>query len=464
MSGLINFTNIPNHMVSGLSGEELQWVTEESNSRYLLELDAGLFEKLLEDGEVPAENDIDVDLKDLDEAIKKEMDEAEEASIPQSTKFSTDQHVFKFKAFLSSKGLSTNIESMPASFLSNYLRLYYFRLRCKDGRPYAPRSLIGIRAAIHRYLISPKVNRPINILKDQEFNRANGMIKTMIGKWLREGQKSKRYDAIEKGDLMKIRNYFDRSCPVTLQHEIWFNMMYYFGFRGRETIAQLNMDSFDIRKDDTGRSFLYIKHQLLTKSVKASLSQKQFENIQVARMYDVPENPNVCPITGFQLYKSKCKQTNVHLFPMPMSKWNESQWYCDKRNLGKDKLGVMMKDISRVAGLQKTYTNHCLRVTVVSELNAQGFQPDQISSVTGHKTTDSLTRYVRRRDAEKRHISDALTSGFGANKCSKNESDEITISSEGQEKNINVRLPQGSTLTVKFDGQFKDCTFNLHSS
>ena len=182
---MLNLSNVPNAQISGLSDEELSWVTSESNSRFVVELDAKLFEEL---GAVDLK---DMEFNDLEPDIIKEMDEAEEANIPESTKFSTSQHVSKFKSFLSAKGLSENIETMPATFLNSYLRLFYYSLGCKDGRPYAPRSLIGIRAAIQRFFNSPKVNRKINIISDQEFVRANSMLKTMIGKWLREGKKSK---------------------------------------------------------------------------------------------------------------------------------------------------------------------------------------------------------------------------------------------------------------------------------
>ena len=154
----------------------------------------------------------------LENDIIKEMDEAENSAIPMSTKFSTKQHVTKFKMFLSSKQLSTNIEEMPVSFLALYLRYFYFHLRCKDGRPYSPRSLIGIRAAIHRHLTSSDVNRCINIMKDSEFDRANKMLKTMIGKWLKEGSKSKQFCTIEKGDLKKnsclFRPFYTRSSSA----------------------------------------------------------------------------------------------------------------------------------------------------------------------------------------------------------------------------------------------------------
>ena len=154
MTGLINLTNLPNQQVSGLNEEELKWVTNQSSDRYVVELDPTMFNELLED--YTNADQEEEEYKDLDDEVMREMDQAELEGIPTSTKFGTMQHVSKFKSFLLSKGLSQDIEEMPATFLNKYLRLFYFSLKCKDGSPYTPRSLIGIRAAIHRYLISRK--------------------------------------------------------------------------------------------------------------------------------------------------------------------------------------------------------------------------------------------------------------------------------------------------------------------
>ena len=128
-------------MVSGVSDEELQWITHESNDRYIKELSA----EFLKEFQSPEE-----DYADIENDIINEMNEAEKSNVPNSTAFSTQQWVKKFKAFLEENELSSALFE-PVRFLSQYLRYFYDRLKRKDGVPYAPRSLIGIRAAIHRY-------------------------------------------------------------------------------------------------------------------------------------------------------------------------------------------------------------------------------------------------------------------------------------------------------------------------
>lgn len=450
---LLNLENVPGNMVSGLGTDELEWVTTESSDRFVLELDPDFLK------EMNSEDDTEWGMLESD--IIKEMDEAEKSAIPMSTKFNTKQHVAKFKNFLSSKGLSIQIENMPVSFLALYLRFFYFNLRCKDGRPYSPRSLIGIRAAIHRHLTSPEVNRSINIMKDSQFDRANGMLKTMIGKWLKEGSKSKQFDTIEKGDFKKIRLYFDRSTAEILQQEIWFTLSFYFGFRGREVLSNLKMDHLSVGTDEDQREYVFINHQYLSKNVKASLSQKEFANFQTARMYDNPSDENKCPVSAFKLYKSKCPVNNDNLFPMPKkTSKNDRYWYCESRGLGKNAIGIMMRTISEKAKLNKIYTNHCVRVSVVNELDSNGFTNEQICSVTGHKNLTSVDKYKRQRDSEKRKISDAITESF-------NEEVVIVPSKSSfiskENENINIDLPTGGNVTFKFDGNFNGCNFHIHT-
>ena len=204
----LNLQNIPGEMISGLSTNELEWVSVESIDRYLSELTPSFFDNM------EAEKMID-EYSILDKDIMTEIDDLEKELTPKSTQQQTISHIRKFKTFLESKNLSPNIESMPVRFLADYLRYFYFSLRCKDGSFYAPRSLVGIRASIHRYLTSAEVNRQINILKDREFCRANAVLKAMVGKWIHEGNKSKSYPAIEPSDMTKLRRYFTRTTPNT---------------------------------------------------------------------------------------------------------------------------------------------------------------------------------------------------------------------------------------------------------
>ena len=95
-------------------------------------------------------------------------------------------------------------------------------------------------------------------------------------------------------------------------------------------------------------------------------------------------------------------------------------------------------------------TLHSVRVGTVTVLDSEGFSHSDISTVTGHKTIESVSRYVRNTsDAKRQKMSDALRAAMQS----------------GSEININGNLASTSTIQisdvpkVNFNGTFNDCTF-----
>lgn len=453
-TSLIDFQKIQGGAISGLEGHEIEKLLRRETD---IEVMPDITDHINIDEAVFAELEREMYYKDLDGEIKSQMDQAELDGIPQSTKFSTKHHVDKFKNFLSKNNLPNDIESMPVKYLAQYLRFYYFSLKTKDGELYSPNSLIGIRASIQRYLRGPNVNRMINIITDKEFDRSNATLKAMIGMWLKSGQKTKqKFKAIQPHDMMILEQYFDASTPVKLQQEIWFYFTYYFGLRGRETLPQLKKNSIEFAMDSDGREYAFLNHSVISKNVKASINIKEFSDEKEYKMYDRKGESKTCPVERTKLYLSKIPSTNSSLFPMPNKNWQRSNvWYCEKRGLGRFPLGNMMKGISQEARLSQSYTNHNVRVTVVSELKDQGFSNEAICSITGHKNPASIAHYSRQRtDAAKRKICEALQDGF-SNKISihqtiKNDQQAITLTERGE-----------AEITVQFSGSFHGCQFNI---
>ena len=138
--------------------------------------------------------------------------------------------------------------------------------------------------AIHRHLTGPKVNRCINISKDTEFNRSNAMLKCMIGKSLSSGKKKAQYPAIAEEDLEKIGKYFNQIMDEEkLQQFVWFQVAFKLGLRGRELHHQMERSWLKIELDASGRRYAHVDVTYLSKNVKASLTQKEYENLAMAR-------------------------------------------------------------------------------------------------------------------------------------------------------------------------------------
>jgi integrase len=58
-------------------------------------------------------------------------------------------------------------------------------------------------------------------------------------------------------------------------------------------------------------------------------------------------------------------------------------------------LGDLLKRVSTAANLSQTYTNHCVRATVVTKLHESGLPTADIRAITGHKNDQSIERYKR---------------------------------------------------------------------
>ena len=68
-----------------------------------------------------------------------------------------------------------------------------------------------------------------------------------------------------------------------------------------------------------------------------------------------------------------------------------------------------MPSLSRNCELSTVYTNHSIRVTGATVLSQENFAPNQIMSVTGHKSVSFLAIYQRVSNKEKLEMGQTLT-------------------------------------------------------
>ena len=372
---LLDWNNVPLDELSGVSSELLEFITNESDERYLHELDTKFLDTNL--GEL---NDIpDITSEDIEN-----LDKLEKDNVPSSTANQTRRHVDRFRDFLRSKNLCAEFETVPNEVLCNYLRLFYAQLRTKDGSFYSPPSLICYRAAIHRHLTSCEVNRKINICCDDNFKRANGVLAAMIGKHKTAGmKKTKPYGKISDADMKKLNEYFMSHNSTTQEKQfiVAFNIIYYFCLRGRENLRSLKRDSIGFDIDESGKEYAFIQTSLLSKNVKASLNAKDFEDVKGARLYSLTnDNDSICPLKLLREYLQLLpKETKDNcIFPLPTK-----NGYSSTAVVGKNTLGNLMPKLSDAAQLSQRYTNHCVRVTVINKLNDSGLTYEDIATVSG---------------------------------------------------------------------------------
>ena len=332
--------------------------------------------------------------------IENEMDKMEQQyGTSKSREDHKQQYSLKFKDFIRNEILEDPaIETMSEEKLAYYLRRFYWSLRKKDGEPYKPSSLICIRAGISNYLNEAPVSRNIDILHGEKFQSANNMLKSMVGFWLKNGKEEiKHYDAIEMKDESLLYAYFDRSDPVKLQDEAWYILICHFGNRGREGMRDLTFESLESNADSNNCRYWVLKGPKKDKTTKPSLSRKHFTSTKQGRIYE-DDQCTACPFRCIEMYLEKIKDCESKaLFPKPCTNFKNGKWYQSKQVLGKTLLGNMMVRISKVAGLSKIYTNHCIRSTYVTALKDAGFKNDEICAITGHKDERSIARYDKRK-------------------------------------------------------------------
>lgn len=455
---MINYDNIPDHQISGLDTEELEWVSEQSGDRYLEELSDGFLNYL--NGE-----EDDISKTEISDEIQRELDLLEIEGTPQSTLKQTIDNKNRLITFLAEKNLSTNLEKIPVRLLNNYLRYFYSQLRTKDGNYYASSSLICIRAGLHRHFLN--IRNDVNIIEDHRFVKSNKMLVSMMRRYKKSNQPKRReeYPVIEKNDMTKIINSFDRKDGETLQMEVMFHIIYHFGLRGRETLPYLTKSSFEVSIDSQDRKYVKINHELLSKNAKASLRQNEREDLKQARMYECPDEKHNCPVTAFVMYFEKIKDIEGdRLFPKPSKNISKGckKWYTDKQKVGKDTMDRLLSKLSEDLSLSKRYTNHCLRVTHITVLKENGFTNQEIAANTGHKNPASVDRYNRkRRDDDFAGMSAALSCETSNNAVViKHVGNKGKVTIKETTKNREEEEPR-ITINLNFTGNFKDCHFHL---
>ena len=77
----------------------------------------------------------------------------------------------------------------------------------------------------------------------------------------------------------------------------------------------------------------------------------------------------MCPVASFKKYLQKLHPRLDVLWQRPLDSYVESNqvWYC-RAALGKNTLGTMMTEISKIGSLKAVYTNHSVRAAVITAL------------------------------------------------------------------------------------------------
>ncbi|XP_078677195.1 uncharacterized protein LOC144913920 isoform X6 [Branchiostoma floridae x Branchiostoma belcheri] len=343
-----------------------------------------------------------------------------------TTKNSTRWGIRLFKGWLNAEGLNTEFETLPPRELAFLLMKFYSEVRKDDGTRYSKASFACLRAAIHRHLTGPPHNHRYSILKDRVFQVANNIFVEQTS-----GMDScKSYPPIQPSDIRKMFETKTLSVddPVALQRLVYFYLGIYLCRCTRKTLRDFKISDFVAKMDD-GRKYYTLKSYEDQTSVPSKVQLSP-------RLYASPGSTRPCPVQAFELYVSKLQPSRCgYLFQRPNLQWKpgvDSWWYFSEP-VGHNKLGGMMRAISRAAGLSKIYTNHSVRLTAIKALDDAGFGVRVIMGMTGHAARPSVHRYLQQAATSADRQSQECSKALGAALDQMYDSEELSDSDLGQQ-------------------------------
>ena len=257
--------------------------------------------------------------------------------------------------------------------------------------------MINLRAGLNRFLRLPPNNRIINLMHNEIFQNANQVFKGQLRRAKNEGKDTSapRTD-IAPEDLEKLYDeYFtpgltDGNTEI-LVHKVFFDIMFHTGRRAKEGLRNLQKDSFQVKTSPDGKEYIEITFNETTKKNQGDSTASATENLHNNHAIISEQEGDVrCPVNSFKHYIENLNTECNAFFQYP----NADKTGFDRKPIGKNTLGELMKTISTQAKLSKRYTNHCIRKTTATGMHRQGYSLKEIANVTKHKNLQSLEHYI----------------------------------------------------------------------
>ena len=337
---------------------------------------------------------------------EEEMVRMEQEATPESTSRATKSGMNKFLSWKIKREIDINFHSITATSLALILRRFYAEVKKENGKPLTPSSLVGIRAALNRYLVGAPFYRKMNVVSGPEFVIANKMFDTKCKLYYKANNPKPRHKpVIEKEDMKKLGAYFKNyyQNPVILTETVWFLLCFHFGRRGREGWAEMRKDFFTITTKD-GSEVVECSKTEAIKNIQGGHKQSD---------QDYRENEmRGEAVQIFKFFLSKLNPKCDRMFQYPLNSFLVSSdvWFANKP-IGKNTLSQMMQRISEKSGLSMRYTCHSVRASCISTLFQAGVSVEKIVSITGHKNVSSLKHYISgMSSAQKEECSSILSS------------------------------------------------------
>lgn len=270
--------------------------------------------------------------------------------------------VEKFRSYLNTKQeplpleqlltLASRQQTEKVKFV-NYLMNFFVEIRKPNGSKYKLGGLQCIRYGLNRFTIK----FGLDYINDPYFEKVTKLWDQVTSQLDAEGlSEVSHHEPLSETDL-KLAYYWcnaDSDDPDRLQKRVFMDLVMSLGHLKKCNLAELTSAHFTVRKIDN------VHHIYINRKTGPRRDMKSFECL-----LSETQSQMYCPVKPFLKYLSKLDPKAERFFCKsipPNERRNSMVWYYEQR-LGGTKIGEFMKDISNRAGLSRSYTNHCLRVT-----------------------------------------------------------------------------------------------------
>ncbi len=268
---------------------------------------------------------------------------------------------------------------------------FILEVRKRDGTRYPRDSLVSIIAGLNANI---KENiGPVNIFKDINFSKTQESLDLSMKLSTSEGVEinEKQAEIISFEDEEKLWTHaFGDNDPQKLQDTLFYLNGLHFAMRSGQEHRDLTTTQLEIKYDPP--SLIYSEKQ--SKTYNGGLKQRRIDPKKVVHVdifyYDNPQRSHV---RLYEKYLSVRPKTTDVFYIRSLKKYS-TVWY-SAVPVGNNTLRGFMKRLCATSGVEGHKTNHSCRATCTTRLYESGFDDHSIMRRTGHRSSDGLKPYKR---------------------------------------------------------------------
>ncbi|XP_019637242.1 PREDICTED: zinc finger MYM-type protein 2-like [Branchiostoma belcheri] len=278
-----------------------------------------------------------------------------------------------------------------------WLSRFVFEIRRQDGKPYPPKTLYNIVAAIMRHFREDLSRHDMNFLDKSdtrfaEFRKAlDARMKELTAQGV--GTTKRQADPLtpEDEDTLWATGTVSTKTATGLSNGVFLYNCKIFGLRGMDEHRHLQVEQYAFGVDQTGRYMKFTGR--VSKNVQGGLNHRQVD-VKSIKQYADNTNPR-CVVHLFESYLNALPEKRGSFYRRPLANSNPPR--CSLQVVGVNKLKTYMKTMFEKAGINlqgRNISNHSGKVTCATQMWEAGFDEQTIMGRTGHRS-NAVRAYKR---------------------------------------------------------------------